>query len=127
MLDMKRYAPSGGRPQFDDKRRSVQVRDTVTSVLRGFVRPISPALPAPMTLFFLVFSQKTFSKYPEYVSDPYIDAHVEYTQDGLYKGNSRRRPFVTYQNKTRTAFADRSMPVTAARAAVGTTEPATDE
>jgi hypothetical protein len=57
MLDMKRYAPSGGRPQFDDKRRSVQVCDTVTSVLlwlcpscftyfAGSNDPLFPGIPS---------------------------------------------------------------------------------
>jgi hypothetical protein len=46
--------------------------------------------------------QGTLSKFPAHLPDPYTDAHVEFTPDGLYKGN-RRRPFVTYKNITRSA------------------------
>ena len=54
--------------------------------------------------------QKGMSRVEEYMSDPYTDAHVEYTMDGLYKGD-KRRPFITYKNKTRSAVQDKSMPV----------------
>lgn len=117
LFHLKRYGSAPAkRPQYRDSHASVKVGCMIAEAhTRHHTRRAALHTHAHThgsvaeCRLWLGDPQGTFSKHAEHMEDPYTGEHVKYTAAGVHVGN-KRRPFITYQNKTRTAAHGKSMP-----------------